>query len=171
MHAQDTPIGVQLGHAGPEGVDLRALGWAAARSRSTGGGWQAVAPSADGLRRLREPRALTADEIVGIVAAFGAAAVRAEAAGFDVVEIHAAHGYLLHQFLSPLANRRTDEYGGSFENRVRLLLEVVDAVRAAWPDDQPRARAALGDRLGRRRLDAPGDGRAGACCWPSAAST
>ena len=65
------------------------------------------------------------------------AARRADKAGFDVVEIHAAHGYLLHEFLSPLANQRTDQYGGSFENRIRLLLEVTDAVRAAWPDHLP----------------------------------
>ncbi|MGK4455895.1 oxidoreductase, partial [Klebsiella pneumoniae] len=69
--------------------------------------------------------------------AFAAAAGRAVAAGFEVVEIHAAHGYLLHQFLSPVSNRRTDEYGGSFEGRTRWPLEVIDAVRAAWPEDRP----------------------------------
>ena len=72
-----------------------------------------------------------------MVSAFADAARRADTAGFDFVEIHAAHGYLLHEFLSPLANQRTDQYGGSFDNRIRLLLEVADAVRAAWPDHLP----------------------------------
>jgi 2,4-dienoyl-CoA reductase-like NADH-dependent reductase (Old Yellow Enzyme family) len=83
------------------------------------------------------PRALRVDEIAGIVDAFRVAARRALEAGFDVVEIHAAHGYLIHEFYSPLVNTRTDEYGGSFENRVRLCLEIVDAVRAEWPDRLP----------------------------------
>jgi len=83
------------------------------------------------------PRALTVPEINDVVRAFEAAALRARDAGFDVVEIHAAHGYLLHQFLSPLVNTRTDEYGGSFDNRVRLTLDVADAVRRAWPDSLP----------------------------------
>ena len=83
------------------------------------------------------PRALTPDDLRGIVAAFAAAAGRARAAGFDVAEIHAAHGYLIHEFLSPLVNHRRDAYGGSFDNRTRLCLEVVDAVRAVWPERQP----------------------------------
>ena len=81
--------------------------------------------------------ALTLDDIAAIVDAFRDAARRALAAGFDVVEIHAAHGYLIHEFLSPLSNTRTDEYGGSFENRIRLCLEVVDAVRGVWPERLP----------------------------------
>ncbi|MFD1730270.1 hypothetical protein ACFSC4_02780 [Deinococcus malanensis] len=80
---------------------------------------------------------MTTDDIARVTADFAAAARRAEVAGFDVVEVHAAHGYLLHQFLSPLANSRTDSYGGSFENRVRLLLEVVRAVRGNWPSHKP----------------------------------
>jgi len=83
------------------------------------------------------PRALGLDEIAGVVDAFEAAARRARDADFDVVEIHAAHGYLIHQFLSPLVNDRTDEYGGSFDNRARLGLEIADAVRRAWRDDRP----------------------------------
>ncbi len=83
------------------------------------------------------PRPLDQAGIDAIVRAFAAAAHRANAAGFDFVEIHAAHGYLLHEFLSPLANHRTDAYGGSFENRTRLLLAVTDAVRAAWPSHLP----------------------------------
>lgn len=102
------------------------------------GGWQPVAPSAiafgDG---YGEPKALDFSELGSIAKAFGAAASRAQQAGFDVVEIHAAHGYLLHQFLSPLANRRSDFYGGSFPNRIRLLLEVIDAVRKEWPENLP----------------------------------
>lgn len=83
------------------------------------------------------PQALTLAEIDIIVSAFRAAAQRAASAGFDAVEVHSAHGYLLHEFLSPLSNRRTDEYGGSLENRARLLLRVVDAVRAVWTERQP----------------------------------
>src|SRR6185295_10348379 len=83
------------------------------------------------------PRELTPAEIAAIVEAWAAAAGRALAAGFDVAEIHAAHGYLIHQFLSPLINSRTDRYGGSFENRARLCLDIVDAVRAVWPDRLP----------------------------------
>jgi 2,4-dienoyl-CoA reductase-like NADH-dependent reductase (Old Yellow Enzyme family) len=83
------------------------------------------------------PHALDLEELRGIVDAFAAAARRATAAGFRALEIHAAHGYLLHQFLSPLSNRRKDAYGGSFENRTRLLREVVSAVRAEWPERLP----------------------------------
>ena len=102
------------------------------------GGWQTVAPSAVPFRDGDPPPlALDADGIRRVVAAFADAARRSLAAGFQVVELHAAHGYLLHQFLSPLSNRRADEYGGPFENRVRLTLEVTDAVRAVWPDALP----------------------------------
>jgi 2,4-dienoyl-CoA reductase-like NADH-dependent reductase (Old Yellow Enzyme family) len=83
------------------------------------------------------PRALPADELHAVAAWFRDAAVRAREAGFDVAEIHAAHGYLVHQFLSPLVNRRADGYGGPFARRVRLCLEVVDAVRAVWPERLP----------------------------------
>lgn len=83
------------------------------------------------------PHALSAAEIQHQIDAFAQAARRAVAAGFGIVEIHAAHGYLLHEFLSPLANRRTDAYGGSFENRVRFLLEVTAAVREVWPSEKP----------------------------------
>ncbi|NCU15993.1 NADH:flavin oxidoreductase/NADH oxidase, partial [Lactobacillus paracasei] len=84
----------------------------------------------------KTPTALDKAGIRGVIDAFVAAAIRANKAGFDTVEIHAAHGYLLNQFLSPLANHRTDEYGGSRENRMRLVLEVTDAVRAVWPQDK-----------------------------------
>jgi len=83
------------------------------------------------------PKELTKEEIKNVVKDFGEAARRANEAGFDVVEIHAAHGYLIHEFLSPLTNKRTDEYGGSFENRIRLCLEVVESVKANWPAEKP----------------------------------
>src|SRR5262249_41881299 len=83
------------------------------------------------------PKELTVAEIGGVVRAFAEAARRALAAGFEVAEVHAAHGYLLHEFLSPLSNHRADAYGGGLAGRSRLLIEVVDAVRAVWPDDRP----------------------------------
>ena len=83
------------------------------------------------------PHALTLAEVDAVVSAFRAAAQRALAAGFDAVEIHSAHGYLLHEFLSPISNQRTDEYGGPLENRARMLLRVVDAIRAVWPEQRP----------------------------------
>jgi 2,4-dienoyl-CoA reductase-like NADH-dependent reductase (Old Yellow Enzyme family) len=102
------------------------------------GGWKPVAPSpipfADG---YPVPDPLDEAGIRGVVKAFAAAARRARAAGFRAVEVHAAHGYLVHQFLSPLSNHRDDRYGGSFENRTRLAREVVEAVRAEWPDELP----------------------------------
>ena len=88
-------------------------------------------------RSYAAPKELTKEGIKRVVKAFADAARRATAAGFDVIEIHNAHGYLLHSFLSPVSNKRTDEYGGSFENRTRLTLEVVDAVRAAIPASTP----------------------------------
>ena len=102
------------------------------------GGWQPVAPSALAFAgNYAKPKALDLDGIANVVRAFALAAKRALAAGFDFVEIHAAHGYLLHEFFSPLTNHRTDAYGGNFENRTRLVLEVVDAVRAEWPGHLP----------------------------------
>jgi 2,4-dienoyl-CoA reductase-like NADH-dependent reductase (Old Yellow Enzyme family) len=102
------------------------------------GGWQPVGPSAIAFAaHYAVPQALGRPGIDQVIRAFTEAAHRADRAGFDFVEIHAAHGYLLHEFLSPLSNQRTDEYGGSFDNRIRLLLEVVDAVRAAWPAHLP----------------------------------
>lgn len=101
------------------------------------GGWQTVGPSPVGFGDWPPPAALTATEITALVEAFADAAARAVGVGFEVVEVHAAHGYLIHQFLSPLSNQRTDEYGGSFDNRTRLLREVCAAVRAVWPDDKP----------------------------------
>lgn len=100
------------------------------------GGWQTVAPSAIPFESHESaPDALDKSEIDNIVDHFRSAALRAKNAGFKVLEIHAAHGYLIHEFLSPLTNLRKDEYGGSFENRIRLLLEIVQAVKTVWPSD------------------------------------
>ncbi len=100
--------------------------------------WPIVAPSAKPLDQgYAAPRAFCAEDFVAVTKAFADAARRAHAAGFEVLEVHAAHGYLLHEFLSPLSNRRDDDYGGSFENRTRLPRRVVRAVRDAWPQDKP----------------------------------
>ncbi len=102
--------------------------------------WTPVAPSAEihsDRPGFTKPEALDLAGIAGIVTAFRDAAIRADKAGFDIVEIHAAHGYLLNQFLSPVANHRDDAYGGSLENRMRIVLEVAEAVRPVWPDDKP----------------------------------
>lgn len=136
-HSQGTKIGIQLAHAGRKGSCLAP--WRDHPMATVDeGGWQCVAPSAIAFGgKYPTPRALTKDEIVGLVTAFAAAARRAVAAGFDLVEIHAAHGYLIHQFLSPISNNRSDEYGGTFANRTRFLKEVASAVRAAIPDSMP----------------------------------
>jgi 2,4-dienoyl-CoA reductase-like NADH-dependent reductase (Old Yellow Enzyme family) len=137
IHGQQTLAGMQLAHAGRKGSTARP--WEGGRAISpSNGGWEPVGPTGEAFTAgYPVPRALAAAEIAAIVDAFRAAARRALAAGFDVVEIHAAHGYLIHEFLSPLVNTRTDQYGGSYDNRVRLCLEVVDAVRGAWPDRLP----------------------------------
>jgi len=137
IHGQGARAGMQLAHAGRK-ASTRAPWKGRGAVPDEAGGWQPVAPSALPFPGLRQdPRELDIDEIGEVVEAFGAAAARAMAALFDVVEVHAAHGYLLHEFLSPLSNRREDEYGGSFDNRVRALLEVVDAVRGNVPAGTP----------------------------------
>ena len=128
VHGQGATAGIQLAHAGRKASSKppwEARGFVTDED----GGWEPVAPSAVAFPGLREPVALDAAGIARVVSDFGDAAERAVAVGFDVLELHAAHGYLLHEFLSPLSNRRDDEYGGSFENRSRLLLEVVAEVR------------------------------------------
>jgi 2,4-dienoyl-CoA reductase-like NADH-dependent reductase (Old Yellow Enzyme family) len=134
---QGSVAGIQLAHAGRKGSTAKP--WDGLRGLPPSeGGWQPVGPTdVPFAANYPTPRALGAGEIRGIVDAFAAAARRALAAGFDVAEVHAAHGYLIHEFLSPLSNTRTDQYGGSFDNRVRLCLEIVDAVRAVWPDRLP----------------------------------
>ncbi len=136
VHGQGVPLGIQLAHAG-----RKASTYAPWRGRNTvpveDGGWEALAPSALAFGHYAVPRAMTRDEIAASVEDFAAAARRADALGVDVLDVHAAHGYLLHEFLSPLSNVRDDEYGGDLAGRMRFPLEVVDAVRAAWPDDKP----------------------------------
>ncbi len=129
--------GIQLAHAGRKASTRRPWeGGGIIPERE--GGWQTVAPSAIPFHPGDPaPRELSRSEIHSLVEAFEAAAKRALRAGFQVVEIHGAHGYLIHEFLSPVSNHRTDEYGGSFENRARFALEVIEAVRANWPQDLP----------------------------------
>ncbi len=137
LHSQGAVAGIQLAHAGRKASTWRP--WAPERGSvpEAGGGWPAVAPSAVAFTGYDVPTALDRAGIDGIVADFAAATRRSLDAGFDVLELHAAHGYLLHQFLSPLSNLRIDDYGGSLENRARLLLEVIAAVRAEAGDDAP----------------------------------
>ena len=128
--------GVQLAHAGRKGSTDKA--WRGGKALAAAeGGWEAVGPSPIAFGQLPTPHELTVDQIGEIVADFRSAAARALAAGFQVVEVHGAHGYLVHEFLSPVTNRRTDAYGGSFENRLRFALEVVDAIRSVWPEELP----------------------------------
>lgn len=138
IHSQGAVAGVQLAHAGRKAsCDLPWLGGAAIGPKSSNG-WQTAGPSEIPFNDTDPvPHAFNIDEIAGIAESFAAATRRAIAAKFDVVEIHAAHGYLLHEFLSPLSNHRTDQYGGSFDNRIRFTLEIVETVRKQWPATQP----------------------------------
>ena len=130
--------GIQLAHAGRKASHRRPWEGGAAIFPTEQRGWQTVAPSAIPFVKVGPiPTELTDDGIEKVLADFQMAAQRALAAGFQVIEIHAAHGYLLHQFLSPLSNHRSDTYGGSFDNRIRLLLEVIDRVQLVWPENLP----------------------------------
>ena len=133
IHGQGAVAGIQLAHAG-----RKASTYAPWRGHGSvpeaEGGWPTIGPSAVAFGRYATPGALAIEDIPALVQAWAAAARRAVTAGFDVIELHAAHGYLLHQFLSPLSNLRTDAYGGDLTGRSRLLVEVVDAVRAAIPE-------------------------------------
>lgn len=147
LHANGAKAGIQLAHAGRKASSP--VAWHSAEDLATEeqrralgyAHWQPVAPSAESHdpadQSYQVPTALDEAGIRNVIDAFVAAARRADQAGFDTVEIHAAHGYLLNQFLSPLANHRTDRYGGSLENRMRLVLEVAEAVRAVWPAGKP----------------------------------
>ena len=129
--------GIQLAHAGRK-ASTAAPWLGGGHVPGESGGWRPVAPSPAPFRPGDPPpRALDRAEIAAVIDGFAAAARRALTAGFQVVELHAAHGYLLHEFLSPLSNHRDDEYGGSLDNRVRLVLEVTRAVRDVWPADLP----------------------------------
>jgi 2,4-dienoyl-CoA reductase-like NADH-dependent reductase (Old Yellow Enzyme family) len=136
VHGQGAAAGMQLAHAGRK-ASTRPPFEGRGPVPPEEGGWPTVGPSAVPFPGLPAPQELTGPDLDRVVADFEAAARRALDAGFDVLEIHAAHGYLLHEFLSPLSNHRTDAYGGSFENRVRLLLRVVEAVRAVVPESAP----------------------------------
>lgn len=131
-------IGIQLGHAGRKGSTKRPWESRGPNDRLIEGAWQPKGPSpAPFAPEWAEPVAMTEKMIEDLLAAFVAAARRAERIGLDLIEIHGAHGYLLHQFLSPLSNKRQDAWGGSLENRMRLPLEVFKAMRSVWPDEKP----------------------------------
>ncbi|WP_447036054.1 NADH:flavin oxidoreductase/NADH oxidase [Streptomyces sp. DSM 118878] len=137
LKGQNTVPGIQLGHAGRKAsTDRPWVGGAPVGPDAYG--WQAVAPSPVAFDEHHPvPTELGVEEIREIVAQFADAARRSLDAGFEIAELHGAHGYLIGEFLSPHSNKRTDEYGGSYENRTRFALEVVDAVRAVWPEDKP----------------------------------
>ena len=138
VHGQGSVAGMQLAHAGRKASTYRPWSGHGTIPESNGGWNNVVAPSALAFAdQYPMPQALSIDGIKNIVSAFANAARRACEAGFDVIEIHAAHGYLIHEFLSPLSNHRTDVYGNSFENRTRILREIVTAVRGTWPERAP----------------------------------
>lgn len=137
-HQYGAAMGIQLAHAGRKGstysgVDLGKTGSVPVEE----GGWETYGPSAIPFPGLAAPLESENDYIESVVAAFARAAQRADEAGFDVIEIHAAHGYFISEFLSPLSNHRKDSYGGDFTGRTKLLLEVVDAIREVWPQGKP----------------------------------
>jgi 2,4-dienoyl-CoA reductase-like NADH-dependent reductase (Old Yellow Enzyme family) len=140
VHSQGSYAGIQLAHAGRKASTARPWDGDGLVKPEDGGWTDVVAPSAIPFSSdYALPRELDAAGIKKLIGAFVDATSRAKRAGFDVIEIHAAHGYLLHEFLSPLSNHRTDNYGGSFENRIRLLIEVTDAIRSEWGEQSPIA--------------------------------
>ena len=137
LRGQGAVAGMQLAHAGRKG-STRAPWKEGGAIAESDGGWKPVAPSAIAFdSKYAMPTELDESGIRRVVQGFADAALRALEAGFQVIEIHAAHGYLIHEFLSPISNKRTDSYGGSLENRLRLLREVVTAVRKVWPEGNP----------------------------------
>ena len=137
IRSQGAVPGLQLAHAGRKASTWRQFDKRHGTQPANEGGWTAVAPSAVAFAGYDVPRALTTEQIAAVIDDFVAGALRAIDAGFGLLEVHAAHGYLLHQFLSPLSNQRSDDFGGSLENRARLLLDIVRAVREAIGDDIP----------------------------------
>ncbi len=137
VKSQGSRAGIQLAHAGRKASTQRP--WEGnARIEVSAGGWIPMAPSPLPFSpEYHVPREMTKTDIQRVAGEFAGAAKRALAAGFDIIELHSAHGYLLHEFLSPLSNQRVDEYGGSYDNRVRFLLETVTAIRSVWPEAQP----------------------------------
>lgn len=137
IHKHGAVAGIQLAHAGRK-ASCNVPRDGGKQLDLNNGGWQTVAPSHIPFKdEDRAPEALSEDGIDKIISDFKAAARRARNAGFNIIEIHSAHGYLLHEFLSPISNNRSDEYGGSFENRIRLLTEVVETVKSEWPAENP----------------------------------
>lgn len=135
VQSRGARIGLQLFHGGRRTSTDRATNGPLSPAD---GGWQPIGPSPlKASPRYAEPREMTRDEIQNLVRAYGEAAARANRNGFDVVELHSCHGYLLHQFLSPLSNIRSDEYGGSWENRTRFTIEAASAIRRNWPEEKP----------------------------------
>lgn len=147
IHSQGAAAGVQLNHAGAKAgtygwlKELEEAGKVGSLSEEEGG-WETVSSSPSDVFGLKLAAEMTVEQIADSVKDWAAAAVRADEAGFDLIQIHAAHGYLIHQFLSPLSNKRTDEYGGSWENRTRYVREIVAAIAEVWPQEK-----ALGIRI------------------------
>ncbi len=137
VKSQGATVGIQLAHAGRKASVAAPWTGRGVVPPSEPDGWEPLGPSAIAFPKYNLPHQLSVDDIHAITQQFIDGAKRALTAGFDTVEIHAAHGYLLHQFLSPLANQRADEYGGSLENRIRFPLQVCNAVRAVWPEALP----------------------------------
>jgi len=137
IHQQGAVAGIQLAHAGRKASSD--IPWKGGRQiKKENGGWTTVAPSSLSYHSSDDaPQALSIDGIQKVLTDFKAAAIRAMQVGYKLIEIHAAHGYLIHEFLSPLSNQRTDEYGGSFDNRIRFLLEIVKTIRSVWPVNHP----------------------------------
>lgn len=137
IQSQGAVAGIQLAHAGRKASTSPPWDGGKGISRDQGG-WEPIAPSPIAFDAgYIKPREMSSDDILHVRQAFVDSAKRAEAAGFDLVEFHAAHGYLAHSFLSPLSNQRTDSYGGSFENRIRLVMEIANDLRRTWPEDKP----------------------------------
>lgn len=137
IEKQGSIPGIQLAHAGRKSSELPPWEGSKAVAKEEGG-WQTYAPSAIAFKEGDAvPKELSINEIKTIIQDFQNAAVRAKKAGFKVIELHGAHGYLINEFLSPISNKRMDEYGGSFENRTRFLLQIIESVRKVWPGDYP----------------------------------
>ena len=150
----DTSFGIQLAHAGRKASYLRPWDGASpiTENDKVEPAWQTIGPSAIPINNSSPvPKEMTVEDINKVREDFKKAAQRADKAGFDIIEIHGAHGYLLHSFFSPLSNQRNDQYGGSFENRIRFALEIIDDIKSVWPDNKP-----LFYRLS--SIDAPGQG-------------
>ena len=136
VHSQNVPIGIQLNHSGRKGSTMPSW-WEYEVARSSDGSWQTFAPSSIPLNGFPTPKELTEDEIAEIINDFAKAAKMSVQAGFDLIEIHGAYGYLIHQFLSPISNKRSDNYGGNFEGRARFLKEIIQKIRSVVPDVMP----------------------------------